>query len=545
VNILLALLNTFWLAVGVAALAWLAMRLLPLNAATRYVIWWCVLAAVLLLPAVPHRRATVVTPSVSHRESAAASTRFDERALVTIPPPSKIPWTSYFLALWAATCAWRLAAVARSYLRLREMKRRAVAARIALPSISRRAALLVSSEVASPVAVGFLHPAVIIPEKLSAQLTACDLEHVLLHEVAHLARRDDWTNLAVRLLGAALALHPVALWILSCIGREREIACDDWVVARTGGARPYAASLARVYELRWAEREELLASGVNGRLSDRIALLLRRGREFSPRPSFVRVTVCSVVLVTLIAAGARAPHWIAMAQTPPQFAVASIRPDSSRPPVSLKFNPDGIAFTGVTLVNCIKAAYSVYDYQIVGADAWRSAEYDIVAKAEGNASREQLKMMLRALLAERFKLVVHTEKKEGPVFLLGVANGGPKLKRPPDDEPREGVRAGDGGLKFTRYTMPQLGEFLSQRGSLGRPVLDRTGIEGEYDFTLLIDGQAMDIATREGADAFKHALFDWPSIQEDLKRQLGLKLDSGKDTVEMLYIDHAEKPTAN
>jgi uncharacterized protein (TIGR03435 family) len=257
------------------------------------------------------------------------------------------------------------------------------------------------------------------------------------------------------------------------------------------------------------------------------------------------VAICATLLAAFIAAGARAPHWIALAQTAPQFAVASIKSDLSRPPVSFKFNPDSISFTGVTLVGCIKVAYGVYDYQIVGADAYRSAEYDIVAKAEGNSSREQLMLMLRALLADRFKLVVHTEKKEAPVFLLSVAKGGPKFKPSPGDEPLSGLRPADGGLKFGRYTMPQLGEFLSRLGSLGRPVIDRTGLDGEYSFTLLIEGQAMDIRSHEGASDFKRAIRDWPSINDDLKTQLGLKLDSGRDEVEMPYIDHAEKPTPN
>ena len=91
-------------------------------------------------------------------------------------------------------------------------------------------------------AVGFLHPAVILPEGLPGELAQPEMEHVLLHEAAHIARRDDWTNLLAKALGAGLALHPVAWCILRQIDREREIACDDWVVARVGAARPYAES---------------------------------------------------------------------------------------------------------------------------------------------------------------------------------------------------------------------------------------------------------------------------------------------------------------
>ena len=122
-------------------------------------------------------------------------------------------------------------------------------------------------------AVVFLRPAVILPESLPGELAERELHHIWSHEAAHLARRDDCRNLAAHLAGAILALHPVAIWITRQIEREREIACDYWAVARTRSARPYAASLARMFELRWERRNEVLASGVLGpasRLSDRI-----------------------------------------------------------------------------------------------------------------------------------------------------------------------------------------------------------------------------------------------------------------------------------
>src|ERR1041385_8124471 len=131
--------------------------------------------------------------------------------------------------------------------------------------MNRNARVLISSEIDSPIAVGFVRPAVILPESLGDVLTQEEMDHVLLHEAAHLARRDDWTNLLARILSAVLALHPVALWVLRRIEIEREVACDDWVVSRTQSARRYAQSLARLYDLRSARnhamREELLAPG--------------------------------------------------------------------------------------------------------------------------------------------------------------------------------------------------------------------------------------------------------------------------------------------
>jgi uncharacterized protein (TIGR03435 family) len=556
-NILVAVLNSFWLAAALAALVWLALKVLPgVNASTRYVIWFAALLLLLVLPVVPVIVDSIHVSAQSEPAPAAARTSgtdlpappaIDQPAIVTLRPDLSVRWIPWLSALWAAVSLYRVIGIGRSYFRLRAVKERARVSSQLLPPTGRRVNLILSREIASPIAVGFLRPAVILPESLPGELTDGELDYILLHEAAHLARRDDWSNLAARLVGAILALHPIAIWILRQIEREREIACDDWVVVRTGAARPYAASLARIFELRWTRRNELLAAGVLGppsRLSDRIELLLRRGRQFSLRVSPGRVSVGALALAALAAVGSRAPQWIAFAQERPEFAVASIKPEAGRPPVAGKINPDGIAFTGVTLVGCIKAAYGLYDYQIVGGEPYRQDEYDISAKADGNESKDRLMLMLRALLADRFKLAVHTETKELPVFTLGIAKGGSRLKASTTDDPG-GLRAADGGLKFTKYTMPELGEFLSRLGSLGRPVLDRTGLQGTFDFTLLIEGQRRDFNDRAAADDFKRAMSDWGSISRDLQDQLGLKLDSVKGPIERLVIDHAEKPAAN
>ncbi len=281
-QILVAVLNSLWQGSIVAALVWATLRLLgrtrmSVNAATRYVIWWATLAVILLLPAAP-----LIVQALRARPQPAARTIVKAAPSLSFPPstPEQTPailvikeqpsatWPLWILALWAAIFLFRMTQLARSFFYLRGVKRRSSIADRELPAIARPVRLLLSDDISSPMAVGFLPPAVILPASLPDQLETAELEHVLLHEAAHLARRDDWTNLAARLLGAALALHPVAVWILRQIEREREMACDDWVVARTGAAKPYAASLARMFELRWSRRKEpphlKLASGIFG-----------------------------------------------------------------------------------------------------------------------------------------------------------------------------------------------------------------------------------------------------------------------------------------
>jgi hypothetical protein len=178
-------------------------------------------------------------------------------------------------------------------------------------------------------AVGFRRPAVILPAALLEQFQEAELDHVLLHELAHVARQDDWWNLYARLASAVLALNPIAAWVLRNIEREREIACDDWVVSMTGDARPYAASLARLFELCFVRRRMMLASGMAGRashLGERIEMLLHRSREFTPKASIARVSVSTAVLLTLAIAGAQAPRWLAFAQDAPVAVVPAVLP---------------------------------------------------------------------------------------------------------------------------------------------------------------------------------------------------------------------------
>jgi hypothetical protein len=134
--------------------------------------------------------------------------------------------------------------------------------------------LLVSSHIASPMSLGFLTPAILIPQALLDTLSDSELEHVVLHELGHLRRRDDWTNFAQKLIEAILPIQPAVYWIGHRMSIEREMACDDWVVATTGTAKPYAASLTKVAEL---------SMGARGRAGS------RRDRKtfatFQPRPS--------------------------------------------------------------------------------------------------------------------------------------------------------------------------------------------------------------------------------------------------------------------
>ena len=161
---------------------------------------------------------------------------------------------------------------------------------------------------------------VILPEQLLREMSESELEAVLLHELAHFARGDNWTNLLARIAAPVMILHPVAAWALVRIEREREIACDDWAVSISGSPRKYAATLARLFEVCGAHRRELLATGMahrTSRLGDRIEMLLRPKREFAARTSFTRLALCAAAGLVILAVGTQVPGLIAFAQDSP------------------------------------------------------------------------------------------------------------------------------------------------------------------------------------------------------------------------------------
>jgi uncharacterized protein (TIGR03435 family) len=223
------------------------------------------------------------------------------------------------------------------------------------------------------------------------------------------------------------------------------------------------------------------------------------------------------------------------------FDVASIRPNPNRGNPSFIVNPDGIIYARVTLLECINTAYGVKPYQISGPD-WINRElFDITAKAEGSHSKDEIMQMLQALLADRFKLAFHRDHKELPVYALMVGKNGPKLRvSDGDGDFRTGPATG--GLGFQKISMTDFASlFLSRIPMIGRPVLDKTGLQGRYDFTLQLSpaGNADIVDTKRAAKEEGFSLFAY-SLD-----QLGLRLDPQKAVIEFLMIDHVERPSEN
>jgi bla regulator protein blaR1 len=274
----------------------------------------------------------------------------------------------------------------------------------------------------------------------------------------------------------------------------------------------------------------------------------------------MRRTVGISTLLAALRLFAQAP--ISPPAAPTAYAVASIKPNkSSDDRFMLRPLPGGgLTATGVTLKMFIMFAYGVASYQISGAPNWVGVErWDVEAKnddeaktggVEGSLPLAQSQALLRQLLEDRFQLKTRRETRKMPVYALMVTKSGLKLKPRAGDATgsKPQVSFGFGSASFTDSSLAGLAGQLTLY--LDRPVLDRTGIQGDYDFTLKwtpapneSNPQAMGLPPR--AEPPRPADSSGPSIFTALQEQLGLKLESTKGPVDILLIDHVERPSEN
>jgi uncharacterized protein (TIGR03435 family) len=241
------------------------------------------------------------------------------------------------------------------------------------------------------------------------------------------------------------------------------------------------------------------------------------------------------------------------------------------------YSPDGLTGTNVTVQMLLRLAYGVQDNQISDAPTWVNSEsYNIEARLENSVADEIRKMgeeqrkverqhMLQALLADRFRLTVHRETKDLPVYALVVAKNGPKLRKAKSGDtyaegfkgidglpagPHQMILRGRGEFKAQAQPVSALARALSL--ALGRPVVDKTGLTGSYDITLEWTPDEIHSATmkdsaggQQPTDSTPASEASGPSIFTAIQEQLGLKLESQKGSTEVLVIDHVEKPSEN
>jgi uncharacterized protein (TIGR03435 family) len=234
-------------------------------------------------------------------------------------------------------------------------------------------------------------------------------------------------------------------------------------------------------------------------------------------------------------------------EKPISFEIASLKPavpggqgGMIRP---MRGNQTYVA-TNMPLRVLIRIAYGVTDRQISGGPSWMNTDtFDMNAKAEKASTVDELHLMLRSLLEERFQLKVHREKREESVLALVVDKGGSKMKvHEPEETDYPPIPGGGAGPRQGKnVAMSYFAFYLAQQ--MDKWVIDRTGLTGHYDFTVQwVPDRPVGI---DGSGGPAAAIPDGPTVFSALKDQLGLRLEPAKGPVEFLVIDHVEKLTAN
>jgi bla regulator protein blaR1 len=451
-----------------------------------------------------------------------------------------------------------------------------------------------------PGVIGILRPVLLMPEGLVDRLTPAQLDAILAHERAHVRAHDNLFAVVHMAVEAIFWFHPLVWWIERRMIDERERACDEAVVR--AGKRPadYAEGILAV--CRWSHESPVMCvSGVTGsNLRTRIETIManRLGRRLHMTGRVLLASAALIVIggpvgIGLLDAAAReqpaaqqqtvAKPQVDVPEAAGRFEVATIRRNTG-PAVGgpigggIGFRPGRFSAENITLQQILTYAYDLQAYEIFGGPDWVTSDrFDIAATmqasrtgsgARDNAARNR--GLVRALLADRFNLVVHEERRELPVYSLVMARpdrrlgqrlrpfegecGEPGQLGPPPNatfgmptsDPSKGPQwcmafTGVGRMSGQGTMLLDLGMILARLPAVRRRVLDRTGLTGRFDFDLEWTPMVMPA----GVAAPPVPNEAGPTVFTALQEQLGLKLESTRETVPVLVIDSVNQPTPN
>jgi bla regulator protein BlaR1 len=435
--------------------------------------------------------------------------------------------------------------------------------------------ILLSRTSLEPGIFGIARPVLVWPQGISDRLDDAHLEAVLAHEMRHVRRRDNLAAALHMLVEAVFWFHPLVWWLGTRLIAERERACDEEVLESGSDRQVYAESILKICEF-CVGSPLTCVSGVTGAdLKKRIHRIMSQqvARKLDVRRKLLLGAAVVLAVAAPIVAGAfrvtpRLAASLAQNATTAMRAYTSVSIKPSKTPsfgFILGFGPNGFR-SSAPLQQVIRTAYGVQDDRIIGAPDWLNSEkYDFEANEDNAGDSDPRKLsfdqnaseqarMLQQVLADRLKLALHRETRGLSVYALVLAKGGSKLQesKPGDTYPtgfksRDGI-ARPGGIHFESYLEDgahvEHGNKLIAQGVpvgallwhlqafLDRTIVDETGLSGTYDFTF----QVPSLPPIEASGRILSAA---------LEQELGLKLEPRTVPMEVLVIDHVERPVAS
>jgi beta-lactamase regulating signal transducer with metallopeptidase domain len=322
-----------------AVVAWIVLRCIGRpHSSARFSVWFFTLLAVAIVPWL-------------HGFGSGTLAEGNGSLHTMIAPAA---WAMVFLAFWITVAAIGLVRVGLGLWQLRKLRKSSRAVELTaldseLQSVwnesqpARGVELAVCDELRVPTAVGFFRPMVILPAWAIKEFSSEELKSVLIHELAHLRRHDDWTNLAQKILRAVFFFHPAVWWVERQLSLEREMACDDAVLAQTANPHTYAQCLVTMAEKSFLRRGLALAQAAVSRMrqtSQRVSEILQKDRSRATGVWKPAIGVAVVVAMVSVAGLSRVPELVAFQDAAPGVAMATPAPHvvmaSFRQPVAEK-----------------------------------------------------------------------------------------------------------------------------------------------------------------------------------------------------------------
>jgi bla regulator protein BlaR1 len=595
--------NHVWQSTVCVGFAWVLMLALRKNrAAVRYWIWFAASVKFLVpfapLVALGGKFAWRTAPVMAQPQIAFLVDNFTQpfaAAPAAIPAVAahisvSIPQILFFV--WISGILAGVAFWLRCWRTMRAVRRSATPLALGLPIPA-----MSSASQIEPGVFGIFRPVLLLPEGIAERLTPAQLDPILSHEMCHVRRRDNLTAAIHMIVETVFWFYPLSWWLRARLVEERERACDEEVLRLGGEAEVYAEGILAVCKI-YAEAPMECVSGISGSdLKRRIVRIAERhlgdrlthGRKLLLAAAAIAAVACPLLLgvanAPVAQAQSSAADWEKVAGGKMTFDVASVKrnmsgfPDGDRPSMDTSMDDsEGYKPTGglFSARNIPLALYIGFAYKLdVGSrpnwPKWVTTEaFDIQARGPANATRDQMRLMMQALLADRFKLAVHDETQQVPTLLLVLAKPGktgpqlqPHSEQPPcvtyvrgmtSSEQMATVPGGypalcgrmlgtighDGAQMGARgMTMADLANYISSNGtmSFNRPVIDKTGLSGMFDLKL---EYTVDTGGAQETPADFQA-----SFIEALRDELGLKLEDATGPVGAFVVDHIEEPSAN